>query len=175
MQKIDFPQHYYHCTNPTMLRYCCFYKNVSPKHKEEFMQKTPDNIHYEDTIPFVPPITEGKVIKVYDGDTITVAAKLPYPDSPIYRFSVRLNGIDSPEIKAKSSTEKMLAVNAREALSGRILNRIVQLKHTSTEKYGRLLADVYLGETNMNEWMIANKFAVPYDGGTKHRPSEWSD
>lgn len=161
-----------------MLLYCCFYKNVSTKSKKEPMQNAqrPLNaIHYDETIPFVPPITEGKVVKVYDGDTITVAAKLPYPDSPIYRFSVRLNGIDSPEIKSKSSTEKMLAVNAREALSGRILNQIVQLKNTSTEKYGRLLADVYLGETNINEWMIANKFAVAYGGGTKHRPDEWSE
>jgi len=161
-----------------MLRYCCFYKNVSPKPKKELMQNAQHplySIHYDDTIPFVPPITEGKVVKVYDGDTITVAAKLPYPDSPIYRFSVRLNGIDSPEIKSKSSTEKMLAINAREALSGRILNRIVQLKNTSTEKYGRLLADVYLGETNINEWMLANKYAVSYDGGTKHRPDEWSE
>lgn len=161
---------------PRMLSYCCFYKNVSPKPNPELMinaQHPLNAIHYDDTTPFVPPITEGKVVKVYDGDTITVAAKLPYTDSPIYRFSVRLNGIDSPEIKAKSSTEKMLAVNAREALSGRILNKIVQLKNTSTEKYGRLLADVYLGETNMNEWMLANKYAVPYDGGTKHRPDEW--
>lgn len=158
-----------------MLRYCCFYKNVSPKPKQELMQNILENVNYADTIPFVPPITEGKVVKVYDGDTITVAAKLPYPDSPIYRFSVRLNGIDSPEINSKSSTEKMLAINAREALSGRILTRIVQLKNTSTEKYGRLLADVYLGETNINEWMITNKFAVAYDGGTKHRPDEWDE
>jgi hypothetical protein len=29
-------------------------------------------------IPFVPPITSGTVIKVYDGDTITITSKLPY-------------------------------------------------------------------------------------------------
>ena len=41
------------------------------------------NITYKDTIPFLVPITEGKVIKVYDGDTITVASKLPYEMSTI--------------------------------------------------------------------------------------------
>jgi len=34
----------------------------------------------------VPPIKHGRVIKVYDGDTITVAARMPYPKSPLYRF-----------------------------------------------------------------------------------------
>jgi hypothetical protein len=32
-----------------------------------------ENVTYKDTIPFIPPITEGKVVKVYEGDTITVA------------------------------------------------------------------------------------------------------
>jgi hypothetical protein len=39
-------------------------------------------------IEFVPPVTGGKVIKVYDGDTITIATTLPYPDSPLYKFRV---------------------------------------------------------------------------------------
>ena len=53
---------------------------------------------WDDTIPFVPPVTEGICIKAYDGDTITIAAKLPYPESPLYRFQVRLNGIDCPDV-----------------------------------------------------------------------------
>ena len=43
-----------------------------------------DIIEYNDTIPFIPPITCGKVIKVYDGDTLTLASKLPYDGCPIY-------------------------------------------------------------------------------------------
>ena len=134
-----------------------------------------ENVTYDNATPFVPPITHGKVVKVYDGDTITVAAQLPYPESPIYRFQVRLNGLDTPEIKSKSSTEKMLAAKSRDALSNLILNKIVQLKNTTTEKYGRLLTDVYLGELNVNQWLIDNKFAVRYDGGTKSRPPEWDE
>ena len=56
---------------------------------------------WDDTVVFVPPITDGIVIKVYDGDTITLAQKLPYENSPLFRFAIRLNGIDSPEIKTK--------------------------------------------------------------------------
>lgn len=159
-----------------MLHYCCFRKNISSHDKQrEFMQKPLETVTYDDAIPFVPPITQGKVVKVYDGDTITVASTLPYPESPIYRFQVRLNGLDTPEIKAKSSTEKILAVKSREALSAKILHQIVKLENTTTEKYGRLLADVYLGETNINQWMLDNKYAVSYTGGTKYRPVEWDE
>ena len=134
-----------------------------------------DSTEYKDTIPFVPSITGGKVIKVYDGDTITIASKMPYEGSPIFRFSVRLNGIDTPEIKTKSKTEKGLAIIARDALSSKILGKVITLKNVSLEKYGRLLADVYLDELHLNQWLIENKYAVAYDGGTKHRPDEWTE
>ena len=58
------------------------------------------NIEWKDTKPFVVPLNGGHVIKVYDGDTITIANKLPiYHCNDMFRFSVRLNGIDTPEIK----------------------------------------------------------------------------
>jgi hypothetical protein len=43
---------------------------------------------WKDTIEFVPPVSEGFVIKVYDADTLTIASRLPYPESPLYRFQV---------------------------------------------------------------------------------------
>lgn len=132
-----------------------------------------NDIQYENTIPFVPPIQFGKVIKVYDGDTFTIAAKLPNTTSPIYRFSVRLNGIDTPEIHGKTAHEKELAVSARDALHKLIYGKIVELKNVATEKYGRILADVYIDDLHVNNWLIQNKFAVPYDGGTKQRPNDW--
>ena len=109
-----------------------------------------DKIIYENTIPFIPPITSGKVIKVYDGDTFTLAAKLPNTDGPVYRFTVRLNGIDTPEIKGKTATEKELAKRARDALSSLIMNKIIILKNVETEKYGRLLSEVYVDDININ-------------------------
>jgi len=132
------------------------------------------NITYSNTIPFIPPITRGKVIKVYDGDTITIAAKLPYPESPIYRISVRLNGIDTPEIKGHTQKEKDLAKHVRDILHAKLMYKIVELQNTNTEKYGRLLADVYLDGICINDWMIQQGFAVSYDGGTKNRPEHWA-
>ena len=126
-----------------------------------------------EAVPFIPPITSGHVIKVYDGDTITILSKLPYPESPLYKFSVRLNGIDCPEIKGESDDEKQCAQLAKRELENLILNKQVTLKNLNTEKYGRILADVYLDELHLNKHMLDKRLAVTYDGGKKSRPSSW--
>ena len=134
---------------------------------------TPDDeIVWKMTIPYIPPVKKGRVIKVYDGDTITIATRLPY-DQAVYRFSVRLAGIDSAEIKGATATEKECAVQARNALNAKILGKMVVLKNVKMEKYGRLLADVYVNDTHVNAWMLEENLAVPYQGKTKCIPSEW--
>ena len=130
-------------------------------------------IKWDDTVPFVVPVSGGEVIKVYDGDTITIAAKMPFKGSPLYHLPVRLIGIDTPEIKGKSEDEISVAKEARDALSALILHKNIVLKNVTTEKYGRILADVYLDELHINKWLIEQRFAVKYDGGTKKPPESW--
>lgn len=125
------------------------------------------NINMTEVKPFIPPISSGFVVKVYDGDTITIISKLPYKDSVLYKFSVRLNGIDCPEIKGETLKEKQCAQLARDELSKLILNKHIILKDLKTEKYGRILAEVYLDDLHLNQYMIDKKLAVKYDGGTK--------
>ena len=137
--------------------FCCFRPSLS-------------NATYEDSEKFVLPLKRGKVVKVYDGDTVTLAF---YIQGKMYRTHVRLLGIDTPEIKGKSAIEKRKAHEARDALVGKILNQIVDLKQVGTEKYGRLLAEVWLGNENVCEWMLAQGHAVPYNGGTKTE-QQWS-
>ncbi len=139
----------------------------------------------KDTTTFIPDVRYGRVVKVYDGDTITIGTRL-YPirkNQPIYRFSVRLNGIDTPEIKGSGPEEHNVAVKARDWLSSKIMGRLVALHDVKFEKYGRLLATIYLvhdrhkwlnylikpslEEISLNQQMIDNRFAVRYDGGTK--------
>jgi len=139
--------------------------------KNENQQET--IIEWKDTVPFVFPITGSQVIKVYDGDTITIASKLPYDASPLYRLSVRLNGIDTPEIRGKTADEKQAARDARDALAALIMNKQIRLENVESEKYCRILADVYLGDLHINKWLIDERYAVAYDGGTKQRPDNW--
>lgn len=137
-----------------------------------YMEDEPD-IKIEDTVEFTFPIKSGRVIKCYDADTITIASKLPYDASPLYRLSVRLNGIDAPEIKGKSAEEKEVAKEARDFLSNLVLNKMIRLENVESEKYGRILADVYLGDVHLNELLLKERYAVKYDGGTKLKPVSW--
>jgi len=151
--------------------FCCFIKKSNSN-----IMNTPEEVfkdsNWSNSQPFQPDLKIGKVIKVYDGDSITIAAK-PYENYPIYRFSVRLSGIDTPELRTRNENEKKHAIIARDALSEKILDKIVTLKNVESEKYGRVLADVYLGDENICEWMVANNYGVQYGGKTKVKPKEW--
>lgn len=142
---------------------CCFSKNA----KQDIIPL------WENTKPYIPEVTSGVVIKVYDGDTITIASYLPYNIKDYFRFPIRLLGIDCPEIKGSSEEEKTMAKEARDYLSQKILGKKVILKNVSIEKYGRLLADVYLDKIHINNLMIMERYAVKYDGGTKKCPTSW--
>jgi endonuclease YncB( thermonuclease family) len=134
------------------------------------------DIKWEDTSEFIFPIKGGRVIKVYDADTITIATKLPLKSgSPIYRFPIRLNGIDTPEMKGKgvSEEEKNAAHEAQKFVSNLILNKYVTLKNIQNEKYGRILADVYIGDIHLNNLLLKERYAVSYNGATKIKPVSW--
>lgn len=154
-------------------RFICCFRTKTKNVVDEWLNNLNTNIDWKDTVKFVPPVKKGVVIKVYDGDTITIASKLPYPESLLYRFSVRLNGIDCPEIKGEDENEKQCAKIAKQEMSKLILNKIVTLKNVETEKYGRILADVYIEDLHLNKHMIEKRLAVTYDGGTKISPKNW--
>jgi endonuclease YncB( thermonuclease family) len=136
---------------------------------------------WENTIEFVPVVTSGKVIKVYDCDTITIATNFPYLKSfhesnIMYRFHVRLLGIDTPEMKTKNEDEKSIAHLAQKSLSDLILNKNVSLTNISLDKYGRILANVYTENgIELSNWAMSHRFAVSYDGGTKKSPKSWTE
>ena len=102
------------------------------------------------------------VISVYDGDTITVSVDLGFHISQT--MSVRLARINSPEVRGGSSTE---GLEARDYLRSILLGKKVTLVtyKDGKEKYGRYLADVYLGEPRVfncvNDMMVAKGFAQP--------------
>ncbi len=123
---------------------------------------------------YVPKLDETTVIKVYDGDTITVAARIPDMNNDVvYKFSVRLRGIDTPELRTKNAGEKRVAYIARNALRKRILGKTVHLSNISKGKYGRLVSDVHHEGTHLNGWMLSQRLAVTYTGGRKTPPPSW--
>lgn len=122
---------------------------------------TKNTILYDETIPFVPDVAEGVVLKVYDGDTFTIGFYQSYSKIP-YRILVRLRGIDTPELKGEDVRKMAKARAAQRFLSSLILGRVVQLKNVSMEKYGRLLSDVYSDGVHVNQLLVDEHYAVSY-------------
>lgn len=124
-----------------------------------------------DNFNFNNKIFEAKVVKVYDGDTITVVFMI-YGD--YYKFNIRMEGYDSPEMKSKNpdlmkkELEKKWARESRDFLSGMIMGKIVLLKCKDFDKYGRILGTVELNKMNINDIMLARGYCRPYSGGHKY-------
>ena len=134
------------------------------KLSREYVSAALADITLKDCDKFIPAIRWAKVVKVYDGDTITIAACL---DDKCYKFSTRILGIDTPEIRGKSVREKALAIEARDYLKTMIFEKMVELRDVSYDKYGRLLANVFFEDKSISEILIEKNYAVAYDGGTK--------
>jgi endonuclease YncB( thermonuclease family) len=144
-------------------------------HTQEYIEQHLAHIEYRNTQPFYHTFTYCKCVKVYDGDTITVATQF-HTTLPPYRFSVRLMGIDAPELKGGGANEHNYAIISRQQLSDKILGKIIRLDIVQTpEKWGRILAYVYLNNENINQWMLDQKLAIPYNGKTKTKLPEWID
>lgn len=103
----------------------------------------------------------AKCVKVYDGDTATFVFR---PFGILFKFSCRMLGYNSAEIRGGSEEEHKRAVAAKEALESMILGKIVKLEVGNMDKYGRPLVNVFLDDQNINQWMIKNKYGVEYKG-----------
>jgi len=123
--------------------------------------KSISNVFYQDC-----PIM-AKVIDVYDGDTIKVIILI---DKTPIKISLRLNGIDTPEIKkgkGKLEEEKEAGIICRDKLKELVENKIVTIVIRRWDKYARVVADVYWNYLNINQYMIKHNLAKPYLGDTK--------
>lgn len=84
---------------------------------------------------------ETRVLRVVDGDTF-VAEAMVWPGHWM-RVTVRIRGIDAPELRGRCAAERAAAERAREALSHLLGDGPVTVSNIGGDKYyGRVLADV---------------------------------
>ena len=115
--------------------------------------------------------TVSKVTSIYDGDTFR-ADIAGYPDIVGERIGIRINGINTPEMKGQCSAEKDLARKAKQATVAALRGaKTIELRNMKRGKYFRIVADVYVDGRSLGEELIRSGLAVPYDGGTKSK--EW--
>ena len=123
---------------------------------------------------FIPDLKYGKVIKVYDGDTITALCPvLNSNNKQIYKFSIRIRGIDCPELRTTNVTEKEISQKARRFVNERLMHKLVRFTNVSFDKYGRILCNVFINNINISTQLCEQRLAVSYLGGTKKSPKCW--
>ncbi len=122
---------------------------------------------------FAAEILEGpvsaQVIRVIDGDTIAASATI-WPGQNI-RIYVRVNGVDTPELRGKCPFEKKLAYLARRFVINWSYSGQIKLKNIKQGKYaGRIIADVYdTNGRNLAAELLRQGLAIKYAGGKKTR------
>ena len=112
--------------------------------------------------------TEAKVVKVYDGDTIHIVFK--YFDT-FFKWNCRIQHVDTPELRTKDLEEKKRGYECRDKLSALILDKVVSVKCSKFDKYGRLLVEITVPESGVkiHEYLISEGLANKYEGKTKEK------
>lgn len=96
-----------------------------------------------------------KIVKVIDGDTVRIDVALGFHVT--YQVTLRLNGIDTPELRDKDKSEKLKAYKCKDLVS-RILDgafekneRILLKSKGKTGKYGRWIGDLIISNRLLGE------------------------
>ncbi len=118
-----------------------------------------------------------KINRVVDGDTIDVTLDLGF--SLTKKERVRIAGVDTPEKRTRNLEEKALGIDATNYLKDKLTDTlkgddelVIRTELVGgVGKYGRLLGWLYIGDSDIsiNEQMITEGYAWPYDGGTKQK------
>ena len=100
------------------------------------------------------PTIEASVTRVIDGDTIEVNL-----DGVIYR--VRYIGIDTPETVHPSEPVECFGKEASDRNAELVEGKIVRLEKdiSETDKYGRLLRYVWVGDIFVNDYLVRQGYA----------------
>lgn len=110
-------------------------------------------------------------IKNYDADTVTFNIPSIHPLLGI-NISVRLRGIDTPEIRTKDACERALAQRAKHVVKELLIRaKRVDLQNIERGKYFRIVADIIYDGKSLAEYLLKNKFGYRYGGGKKQKPN----
>ena len=92
----------------------------------------------------------GQVTKVVDGDTLTLITESGE------KHRVRLARIDAPERSQKHGPA------ATGYLKDKVDSQTVTVKAEKTDRYNRLIGEVFVGKQNINEQLVRNGLAWQY-------------
>lgn len=92
---------------------------------------------------------DAKVIAVMDGDTVMVLREGR-------KIKVRLANIDAPELAQEFGKK------SRQVLADRVLKKQVRINSKAMDSYGRMIAEISLDGTSVNEAQVSDGMAWEY-------------
>lgn len=112
----------------------------------------------------LPGPVNADVVKVIDGDTLDVLARVWLGQTVHIR--VRIDGVDTPELRGRCAGERAQAQEARSWLVRQLAGRSIALREVRLGKYaGRVVARVELDDGQDLSVMLRRAgLARPYDG-----------
>ena len=109
-------------------------------------------------------LSPDQIVSVYDGDTF----KIDLPNMhPLFgdALSIRLFGVDTPEMRGTTEEVKALAMKAqnvtRKALEGASK---IELRNPQRGKYFRIVSEVWIDGESLADMLRASGLAKDYDG-----------
>jgi micrococcal nuclease len=107
------------------------------------------------------------ILEVIDGDTVKVDIDAGF-NIWIKSLSIRLIGIDTPESRTSNEVEKLFGNVSKYAVQALLPVGSTQIVQTTIDdKYGRLLGDFLIEGKSLCDLLIAEGYAVPYNGQNK--------
>lgn len=107
----------------------------------------------------------------YDGDTIRVSIPGVHPLIG-EKISVRVLGIDTPEMKGRGRCEATRAKEARDVVTSFLQSaKAIEIRNVQRDKYFRVLGDIIADGKSLKDALLMKGVAVAYDGGTKEKPN----
>jgi len=103
------------------------------------------------------------VERIVDGDTIDVRAHIWLGQTLTVR--VRIEGVDTPEMRSSCAEERQLAITARDYLRRRLLDKEVTLLRVVYDKFGgRVRAELVDAEGSIAQGLLSAGLARAYRG-----------
>ena len=109
-------------------------------------------------------LTPEEIVSIYDGDTfkIDLAGVHPLFGDDV---SVRLFGVDTPEMRGSEDRVKVLAEKARKLTEQALMGaEKIELKNPQRGKYFRIIADVYVDGKSLAALLMKAGLGKAYDG-----------
>ena len=96
--------------------------------------------------------------RVIDGDTIELR-----------NLKIRLQGVDAPELNQRCQTSDGFLYDCGQKSAEKLKNllertndKVLKCKFLGEDIYGRIIADCFLGEIEINSWLVRNGLALAY-------------